>query len=80
MRRGKRLEDILDTARAADPACSPEYAKSVLIGDIPLDRDDEGFASLGIAETIQDIHAFFKAAVDEHEQSIAARMLGDKPD
>jgi hypothetical protein len=69
--RGKTLADILQTASTADPACSQEYAKSVLVGDVPLDKEDEGFDSVGVNESIQDIYAFFKSVVNEYEQAIA---------
>jgi predicted nucleotidyltransferase component of viral defense system len=79
MTRGKTLDDILNVARAADPACSPEYTKSVLVGDVPLDKDDEGFESVGVTDSIQDIYAFFKCAVDDYEQAIAEKLFVDKP-
>lgn len=75
MMRGKQLRDILQAASRADPACSQEYAKSVLSGYIPLDKEDEGFDSIGLTETMQDITLFFKGAIDEYEQTIAANTL-----
>lgn len=76
--RGKSLADILHAGGVADPACSPEYAKSVLVGEVPLDKEDEGFDSVGVTETIEDIYAFFKTAVNEHEQAIAEETLRDE--
>ncbi len=75
MMRGKNLGDILRAGSAADPACSPEYAKSVLVGDVPLDKEDEGFDSIGVTESMQDIYAFFKGAVNDYEQAIAEETL-----
>lgn len=75
MMRGKSLADILRAGSAADPACSPEYAKSVLVGDVPLDKEDEGFDSIGVTESMQDIYAFFKGAVNDYEQAIAEETL-----
>ena len=72
--RGRTLEELLRTAQAADPACSPEYTKSVLIGDVPLDKGDEGFESIGVTESVQTLQAFFRNAVDELEQSIAEHI------
>lgn len=71
MLRGRRLDEILEVATMADPACSQEYVKSVLIGDVPLDKKDEGFESIGITEPIEDIYSFFKSAVNDYEQAIA---------
>ena len=75
MTRDKTLDDIFSAAIAADPACSAEYAKAVLLGDVPLDKEDEGFDSIGITETIQDLYAFFLSAVNDYEQSIAENII-----
>lgn len=77
VQRGKTIEDILRAGPAADPACSIEYAKSVLIGDVPLDKEDEGFDSVGVTEKIEDIYAFFEDAVNKYEQTIAEETFGD---
>lgn len=76
--RGKTLADIFQAASATDPACSPEYAKSVLIGDVPLDKEDEGFDSIGVTESMEDVYNFFKGVVDEYEQTIAEEILRDE--
>lgn len=75
MERGKTLQDILDAGSNADPGTSTEYAKLVLIGDVPLDKEDEGFAAIDVKETVHDIHDFFRKAVNEYEQSIAKHTL-----
>jgi len=69
--RGKTIDDILQAGSAADPACSSEYAKSVLLGDVPLDKEDEGFDSVEVNEKLEDIYSFFKCAINEHEQALA---------
>jgi L-rhamnose isomerase len=70
LERGKRLTDIFQAASAADPACSEEYAKAVLIGEVALDKEDEGFDSIGATESMQDIYAFFQGVVDAHEKPL----------
>lgn len=72
---GKTIGEILQAGPDADPACSIEYAKSVLIGEVPLDREDEGFHSIGVNETIGDIHSFFRNAVNDYEQKIAEEIF-----
>jgi hypothetical protein len=74
---GKTISDILQAGPTADPSCSIEYAKSVLIGDVPLDKEDEGFDSIGVADKIDDIYSFFEAAVNDYEQAIAADTFSD---
>ncbi|MDR3157628.1 MAG: nucleotidyl transferase AbiEii/AbiGii toxin family protein [Zoogloeaceae bacterium] len=78
LERGKRLGDIFQAASAADPACSEEYAKAVLIGEVPLDKEDEGFASIGVTESMEGIHAFFKDIVDAYEQAVAEETRMDE--
>jgi hypothetical protein len=75
VQRGKTIEDILQAGSAADPACSSEYAKSVLLGDVPLDKEDEGFDSVDITEKLEDIYSFFKCAINEYEQALAERTF-----
>jgi len=74
---GKTIGDILQAGPAADPACSTEYAKSVLIGDVPLDKEDEGFDSIGVTEKIGDIYSFFRSAVNDYEQTIAEETFAE---
>lgn len=73
--RDKTLTDIFRAGMAANPTYSAEYAKSVLIGAVPLDRQDEGFSAIGVTESIENIHRFFKAEVDAYEQSFAEAAL-----
>jgi predicted nucleotidyltransferase component of viral defense system len=75
VQRGKTIEDILQAGSAADPACSSEYAKSVLLGDVPLDKEDEGFDSVDVTEKLQDIYSFFKCAINEYEQALAEQTF-----
>ena len=77
VQQGKTIGEILQAGPAADPACSIEYAKSVLIGDVPLDKEDEGFDSVGVTEKIEDIYAFFEDAIDVYEQTIAEETFSD---
>jgi predicted nucleotidyltransferase component of viral defense system len=73
--KGKTLDEIFSAAREADPASSEEYAKSVLVGDVPLDKVDEGFDSIGVAVSIKDVYDFFRSVVNEHEQAVAEKMM-----
>lgn len=75
VQRGKTIEDILQAGSAADPACSSEYAKSVLLGDVPLDKEDEGFDSVDVTEKLEDIYSFFKCAINEYEQALAEQTF-----
>lgn len=74
LQRGKTLQDILDAGTQADPAFQREYAKEVLVGNVPLDEDDEGFDSIGIGITVEDIHRFFLEAANQYEVGVAEEV------
>ncbi len=74
LQRNKTLQDILDAGAQADPAWQREYAKEVLVGNVPLDADDEGFDSIGLDITAEDIHRFFLDAVNQYEVEVAAEI------
>lgn len=48
-----------------------ERHKAVMTGAIPLDADDEGFESIGLAVGIDDIYAFFDAQIAGFERDLA---------
>ncbi|GHT94719.1 hypothetical protein FACS1894116_09140 [Betaproteobacteria bacterium] len=79
MEQGKTLDDIFLAASAADPTCLPEYAQSVLTGEVPLDKKDEGFNSIGVTDSIHDIYGFFKTRLDEYEQLYARAVREEIP-
>ena len=73
---GKSIPDIFAAALASDCNCTQEYAKSVLTGEIPLDKDDEGMSGIGITETIENLYDFFRNAIDNHERLIQREAPG----
>jgi hypothetical protein len=74
MQRGKSIQDILDAGAQADPSFQREYAKEVLVGNVPLDADDEGFESIGIQITLDEMREFFLAAVNGYEVNLASAI------
>lgn len=74
MQRGKTLQDILDAGVQADPSYQREYAKEVLVGNVPLDAEDEGFESIALDATLNGMYQFFLAAVNEYEVSFASAI------
>ncbi len=65
------IEDIFTSATKADLTCTPEYAKAVLTGQIPLEKKDEGFSSLNINANMTDIYEFFSLKINEYESCIS---------
>ena len=70
------IQGILDAGAKADPAFQREYAKEVLVGNVPLDSDDEGFDSIGLDFTIDDIYKFFLSALNKYEIELAKSIVG----
>lgn len=68
---GKTVADILEAAGKASPSTSPDYAKAVLRGDVPLDAEDEGFEALEINCSLEQIYSDFSKGVDEYEIELA---------
>lgn len=52
-----------------------ERHKAVMTGAIPLDAEDEGFDSIGLAVGIEGIYAFFGSEVDRYERDVARSLL-----
>jgi len=74
MQRGKTIQDILDAGAKADPSFQREYAKEVLVGNVAVDAEDEGFESIELNVTIDGMHQYFLSAVNEYEVSVAAAI------
>lgn len=55
-----------------------ERLKAVMTGAIPLDAEDEGFDSIGLAVGIANIYAFFGGEVDRYERGIARALFPRK--
>lgn len=72
---GKTIRDILEAGVAADPGYQREYAKDVLIGTVPVDKEDEGFASIGLDVDIKSVHEFFLDRVNQYEISVATSIV-----
>lgn len=69
------FQSIFDEARLADMAIySEEMIKNALMGVIPTAADDEGFASIGLEVTLDQIYQFFKEQIDQYEIEQARRL------
>lgn len=68
---GKTIQDILDAGQAADASFPREYAKDVLLGNVPVDQDDEGFDAVSVNTTLDNLYTFFSERVDDYEIELA---------
>lgn len=71
---GYTVEQLLQDAQDYGTNDDPEYYKSVLRGDIPLDRDDEGLESVGVQIALGDVYAFFDERISLLEIEEAERI------
>jgi len=53
-----------------------ERHKAVMTGAIPLDREDEGFESIGVMMPMEGIYAFFEEQIAGFERSLARAAMG----
>ena len=74
LQQGRTMKGILDAGTQADPSFQREYAKEVLVGNVPVDSNDEGFDSIGLDLTVAGIHQFFLSTVNEYESELAAAI------
>jgi hypothetical protein len=49
--------------------------QDALTGVVQLDADDEGFESIGLKVSLEDIYAFFKSAIDDYEIGRAKALI-----
>ncbi len=62
------IDTLLKAAQQADPAIYAEgFIKDALTGLVPVNQDDEGFESIGLHTSLNEIYAFFSKAINEDE-------------
>lgn len=76
---GFTLSDVFAAIEAYQPMRDkdPEHFKSVVTGIIPLDKHDEGFASIHLNVKIEDIYRYFMDLVNRFEIGLT-KSLKDK--
>lgn len=79
VKNGKSIQDILDAGFAADLSWNNEYAKDVLVGNIPIDKDDEGLYSVLTQHnnkdfSIENIHQYFQEKINDHEIELSQKI------
>jgi hypothetical protein len=73
---GYRLDDIFLAINSYQPIRNkdPEHFKSVVTGVIPLDKNDEGFASIQLNVKMADIYKYFKKLINDYEIRAVQQM------
>ncbi len=73
---GYSLSDVFSAIEAYQPIRNrdPEHFKSVVIGVIPLDKNDEGFASINLNVRVEDVYKYFKNLVNDYEISLTNKL------
>lgn len=74
---GYTLAEMEKIAKELQPARDRDFerCKGVLTGQIPLDPDDEGFESIRLDCTVEEMYGYFTERVDEYEREIVEQML-----
>jgi hypothetical protein len=73
---GYTLDDIFACIDRYQPIRNkdPEHFKSVVTGVIPLDKNDEGFASIQLNVKMADIYKYFKKLINDYEIRAVQQM------
>jgi hypothetical protein len=73
---GYTLDDIFAFIDRYQPIRNkdPEHFKSVVTGVIPLDKNDEGFASIQLNVKMADIYKYFKKLINDYEIRAVQQM------
>jgi hypothetical protein len=73
---GYTLDDIFACIDRYQPLRNkdPEHFKSVVTGVIPLDKNDEGFASIQLNVKMAEIYKHFKKLIDDYEIRAVQQM------
>ena len=73
---GYTLDDIFLAIHSYQPIRNkdPEHFKSVVTGVIPLDKNDEGFASIQLNMKMADIYKYFKKLINDYEIKVVQQM------
>lgn len=74
---GYTLAHMLSAVDAYQPARhkDPEHFKNVVTGIMPLDANDEGFASIQLNVRLNDIYKYFKKLVNDYEVNLVHQLL-----
>ena len=73
---GYTLDDFFAAIARYQPIRNkdPEHFKSVVTGVIPLDKNDEGFASIQLNVKMADIYKYFKKLINDYEIRAVQQM------
>ncbi len=72
------IENILDAIVRIDnrDINEAQSAIEVLVGNVPIDKDDPGFESIDLNVSIEDVYDILKEKVNEYEQSLSLESVG----
>ncbi|NOX09380.1 MAG: hypothetical protein GXP22_07840 [Gammaproteobacteria bacterium] len=65
------LENLFTTVKTLGSVDDPEYYKSIMRGEIPLDKDDEGLDAVNLVANYNQIYGYFSHEIDEYETTFA---------
>ncbi len=73
---GYTLDDIFAAIDSYQPIRhkDPEHFKSVVTGVIPLDKSDEGFASIHLNVKMDEIYKYFKKLINDYEIRVVQQL------
>ena len=73
-RHGYSIRQLFAAIKRVDPGANPDLHRDVLRGLTPLDTDDEGFSTIGVQTSVDELYAFFRERIDAYEREEARRI------
>lgn len=65
------MDRLFAVVRELGTIDDPEYYKTILRGEIPLDSEDEGLEAVDLESGSERMYEYFNAAIDEYETQLA---------
>lgn len=76
---GYKPDQLVSVARELGTVDDPEYYKTIMRGEIPLDSEDEGLEMIDLAAGPERMFTYFNTVIDEYEIQLARdAYLADK--
>jgi len=68
---GYSMDQLVSVAKELGTVDDPEYYKTIMRGEIPLDSEDEGLEAIDLVTGADRMFAYFNTIIDEYETQLA---------
>jgi len=68
---GYSMDRLVSVAKELGTVDDPEYYKTIMRGEMPMDSEDEGLEAVDLGAGSERMFAYFNATIDEYETRLA---------